>query len=155
MTLVPFTKSREPAYRTGFDEFDRIFDNLFKNAMTNMAASAAPAGSVALRMNVSETDKAYYIEAELPGVEEKDVEVTVKDGILSVSGEKHSGSETKDKAFHRIERSYGTFQRSLQLHADADEGVIAAHMKNGILEIEIGKVKEAKKEPRRIDVKKK
>ena len=156
MSLVPIRKSRTPAnYMAGFEDFDRIFDNFFKNALTNMSVPAAPVGSMALRMDVSETDKSYVVEAELPGIVEKDIDLTVKDGVLTISGEKQSEEKTEGKTFHRVERSYGSFQRSLQLPADADEDKVKAHMKNGILEIEIGKVKEAKKEAKRISIGKK
>lgn len=156
MTLVPFRKVTAPSgYSSGFDEFDRIFDNLFRNALTNIAAPATSVGNMAVRMNVGETDKAYVIEAELPGFEEKDVELTLKDGVLTLSGERRHEEEAKDRTFHRIERSYGSFTRSLQLPSDADEGRIEAHMRNGVLEIEIGKLKEAQKEAKRISISKK
>lgn len=155
MSLVPFRKTQQGLLAGGFDDFDRVFDNFFKNALTNLSVPAVAAGDVALRMNVSESENAYHVEAELPGVDEKDVELTLKDGILTLSGEKQSESETKDKKFHRIERTYGSFRRSLQLPADADENGVEAHMKDGVLAIEIGKIKEAQKEAKRIDIKKK
>ena len=143
MSLVPFKKSTPVAYSSGFDDFDRIFDNLFKNALTNIAAPAAPVGGMAVRMNVSETGKAYLVEAELPGFDEKEVDLTLKDGVLTLTGERRHEEETRDKTWHRIERSYGSFTRSLQLPSDADEGKIDAHMKNGVLVVEIGKREEA------------
>ncbi|MCB9990747.1 MAG: Hsp20/alpha crystallin family protein [Rhodospirillales bacterium] len=153
MTLVPLRKSHTPAsYRSGLDDFDRMFDNFFKNALTNIAAPSPLAGSLALRMNVSETEKAYHIDAELPGIDEKDVELTVKDGVLTLSGETRAATEEDGKTFHRVERSYGSFKRSLQLPADANEDSVKAHMKNGILEIEVAKIREAKKEPKRIAI---
>lgn len=155
MSLVPFRKTTEPAYTTGFEDFDRMFDSLFKNALTNIAAPAASAGSLALRLNVSETDKAWHIEAELPGIDEKDVELTVKDGVLTLSGEKKYETESKDKTFHRVERSYGSFTRSLQLPKGVDENNIAAHMRNGVLEIEIAKMPEAQNVAKRISIRKK
>lgn len=152
MALIPLKKHDEPTYPFGFDEFDRVFDNLFKNALTNLSAPAATVGNLAIKVNISETDKAYHVEAELPGMDEKDIELTVKDGVLNVSGEKEYEREHEGKTWHRVERSYGSFRRSLQLPADADENMIEARMKNGILEIEIGKNKEAHKEPKRIDI---
>lgn len=153
MSLIPLRKTvPSGAYETGLGDFDRIFDNLFRNALTNIAVPAAPAGGLALRMNIGETENAYHLEAELPGMEEKDVELTVKDGILTVSGEKSCEQESGNRKFHRVERSYGSFSRSVQLPADADESAIAAHMKNGVLSIDIAKRAEAADKPRRIEI---
>lgn len=152
MSLVPFRKSYTPAFSSGFGDFDRLFDGMFRNALTNLSAPAASVTDLALRMDVSETDKAYVVKADLPGVEEKDVEVTLDDGILTVSGEKHAEKEEEGKTFHRIERSYGSFRRSLSLPADADESAISAHVRHGVLKIEIGKTKQAQKTVRKIEV---
>lgn len=152
MSLVPFRKSHAPAFSTGFEDFDRLFDGMFRNALTNLSVPAGSVTDMALRMDVSETGSAYIVKADLPGVEEKDVEVTLDDGILTISGEKHAEKEEEDKTFHRIERSYGSFRRSLSLPADADEGSISAHVKNGVLKIEIGKTRQAQKTARKIEV---
>lgn len=155
-TLVPLRKtSPAKAFTTGFGgfgEFDRIFDNFFKNAVTNLDVSAPALTDMVLRMDIGETDKSYTVTAELPGVDGKDVEISLSDGVLEISGEKQSEEETKDKTFHRVERSYGSFRRSLKLPADADEKKIDAQMKNGVLEIEIGKIEEATKESRKIKI---
>lgn len=153
MSLVPFRKSYTgPAFSTGFADFDRLFDGMFRNALTNLSAPSASLTDLAVRMDVSETDKAYLITADLPGVEEKDVEVTLDDGILTISGEKHAEKEEEGKTFHRVERSYGSFRRSLSLPADADENAISARVRHGVLNIEIGKTKETPKTARKIQV---
>ncbi len=155
MALVPFTRNTHvPTFR-GFDEFDRMFDNMFRNALTNLTAPETPIGSLSMRVNVSETDKNYLVEAELPGIDEKDIDLTVQDGVLTIAGEKESEEETEGKTFHRLERSYGSFTRSLQLPSDADENKVSASMKNGVLEIEIGKRKEQQKQAKRISIGKK
>lgn len=154
MTLVPFKHARVPAARSGnFDDFDRIFDNFFRNAMTNMAAPASGAGDMAVRLDISETDKAYIVSADLPGLEEEHIDVSVEDGLLTISGEKQQENEEEGKTFHRIERSYGSFKRTLQLPSDANEDKIKAHMKKGVLELEIPKTKEAQKQAKRIAIK--
>jgi len=152
MSLVPFRKSHAPVFTPGFEDFDRLFDGMFRNALTNLSAPAASVTDLALRMDVSETDKAYIVKADLPGVEEKDVEITLDDGILTISGEKHAETEEEGKTFHRTERSYGSFRRSLSLPPDADESAISAHVKHGVLQIEIGKTKQAQKTARKIEV---
>lgn len=154
MTLVPFRRQqRSPAaFGTGFEDFDRLFDGLFRNALTNLAAPGPALTDLAVRMDVSETDKAYIVHAELPGIEEKDIDVTLTDGILTISGEKKSESEDKSRTWHRVERSYGSFRRALSLPADADENGVTARMKHGILEIEIAKTREAEKPVRKISI---
>ena len=155
MSIVPYkrTPRNTVSARSGYDDFDRIFDNLFKNALTNMAVTSPSVTDLSLKLDISETEKAYYVHAELPGVEEKNVDIEVNDGVLTVSGEKQSQSEEEGKTFHRVERSYGSFKRAMQLPADADEDKIKARMKNGVLEIEIEKQKEAQKKTRKIEVK--
>lgn len=154
MSLVPFHRTKAtPAPRTGFDDFDRLFDGLFRNALSNMTVAAPAVTDLAVRLDVSETDKAYHIRADLPGLADKDIELTVQDGILTLSGEKQNEKEEDGKTFHRVERSYGRFSRSLQLPADADESKIAASMKHGVLDIEIGKAASMAKQPQRIDIK--
>ncbi len=155
MSLIPYRKSSScvPAARGGLDEFDRIFDGFFRNALTNLAAPAPSVTQMLVKMDIAETEKAYHVKTELPGLEQKDVELTLEDGILTVSGEKRSESEEEGKTFHRVERSYGRFSRAVQLPGDADEKSIKAHMKHGVLEIEIGKIESARKKAQRIDIK--
>lgn len=153
MSLIPFHRKHIPAARAGFDEFDRLFDGFFRNALTNLSAAAPSVTDLAVRMDISETANAYHIKADLPGIDEKDVELTLDDGVLTLSGEKQSEKEDDGKTFHRVERSYGRFVRSLQLPGDADGKAVRAQMKNGVLEIEIGKLEAVQKKPQRIDVK--
>lgn len=136
-----------------FDDLDRVFDNFFRNAMTNVhLPSAAALTSVPVRMNISETDKAYTVTAELPGLEQKDIELTLDEGLLTISGEKSEESEEEGKTFHRVERSYGKFTRTLQLPADADENGITASMKNGVLSVTVAKMAKPEKTQKRIEI---
>jgi HSP20 family protein len=150
MALVPFQASRPvPSSRRRYDHFDRLFDNFFNNALTNIGMQPSDA---VVRLDVSETPTSYVVKAELPGIEEKDVSLTLEDGVLTLSGEKKSETEEEGKTFHRIERSYGSFRRALQLPADADENGVTAAMKHGVLNIEIAKAKEAPKKEKKIDI---
>jgi HSP20 family protein len=152
MSLIPFQIARQPAppRRNGrYDHFDRLFDNFFNNALTNIGA--AP-GDAVVRIDISETPASYLVKAELPGIEEKDVSLTVEDSVLTLSGEKHSETEEEGKTFHRVERSYGSFRRALQLPLDADEESVTANMKNGVLTVEIAKTKDAPKKEKKIDI---
>jgi len=154
MALVPMKngRSQTPAYRGGMDDFDRVFDNFFRNALTNLTSEGPSVTGMSVRMDVSETDKAYHIKADLPGLNEKDIELTFDDGMLKLSGEKETEQVEDGKTIHRVERSYGRFTRSLQLPADADASKIKAQMKNGVLEIDISKQPHAAKKSQRIAI---
>ena len=138
--MVPQTPRSGIAPRWGsFDDLDRVFDNFFRNAMTNIHLPVGSLSDIAVKMNISETDKEYTVTAELPGLERADVELAIEDGVLKLSGEKQQESEEEGKTFHRIERSYGRFSRTLQLPDDAAEDQVKATMKNGVLSVAIGK----------------
>ena len=129
-------------------EMDRIFDGFFGDAFSHTTTALAP-----LNLDVAETSKAYLITAELPGMDREDIDLTVADGILTLKGEKRQEEESDDKTFHRTERSYGSFRRVLQLPSDADEQAVNATMKNGLLEIEIGKNVNAEASARKVEIK--
>lgn len=83
----------------------------------------------------SEGEKGYAINMELPGVDEKDIELTVEDGVVTVRGEKKTSSEKSGDTWFFSERQYGAFRRSFRLPADADEKGVKAEMKDGVLKI--------------------
>lgn len=154
----PSALSASPILRGWEDmhkEMDRIFDNVFGDVFASgpLATPAYGASLMNLDLDVAETDKAYVITADLPGLEVKDVELSVADGILTLKGEKRQEEETKGKTFHRIERSYGSFRRTLQLPDNADEDAVNATMKNGVLKIEIGKSAASEPSTRKIAIK--
>jgi HSP20 family protein len=102
-------------------------------------------------VDISEDEKEYVIKAELPEMKKEDVKVTVHDDVLSISGERKSEKEEKDKKYHRIERSYGSFYRSFTLPEDADGAKVAADYKDGMLKIHLPKSEKAK--PKMVEVK--
>ena len=103
------------------------------------------------RINVEETDNDWIISAELPGVEKENVKVNFQDNVLTISGEKKFEKEEKEKNFHRIERSYGKFSRSLNINSPVLADKIEAGYKDGVLTVTLPKAEEAK--PKLIDVK--
>jgi HSP20 family protein len=109
----------------------------FSSSMS-MGAAAYPA------LDVSETDKEIVAKAELPGMDPKDVEVTLRDNVLTIKGEKKFEGEEKKDNYHRIERSYGSFQRSISLPASVKEDAVKAKFDKGVLTITMGKQEEAK-----------
>jgi HSP20 family protein len=108
-------------------------------------------GDWAPRVDIAETDKAFEIKAEIPEVNKEDVKVTVDNGVLTIRGERKQEKEEKGKKFHRVERYYGIFTRSFTLPDNVDETKISASFKNGVLNLQIQKIKEAK--PKSIEVK--
>ena len=96
--------------------------------------------------------EAYEITAELPGLDEKSIEVKLANGVLSIKGEKQEEKEEKEKDYYRRERSFGSFERSFQLPDDVEEDKIAASFKNGILSVTLPKSAEAQKQAKKIEV---
>jgi HSP20 family protein len=115
--------------------------------------SVNPAGGLVPQFEVSETADAIIVDAELPGMDEKDVQISLEDNILTIKGEKKKEEETKNKNCYIAERSYGSFQRSLQLGSGIDEEKISAVFKNGVLRITIPRTEPEKSKARTIDIK--
>lgn len=101
-------------------------------------------------VNVAEDANAYHIAAELPEVNSSDVKVVVREGVLTLKGERKLEKKTEDKKYHLVERSYGSFQRSFTLPKDADGERVSAEFKNGVLTVTVPKREEVK--PREIEV---
>jgi len=102
-------------------------------------------------VDITEDDKEYVITAELPEIKREDLNVTVENGVLNITGERKFEKEEKNKRYHRIERAYGSFTRSFTLPEDADGGQVNATFKNGVLKVQLAKSEKAK--PKSIDVK--
>lgn len=115
--------------------------------------STGALGITAPHVDVSETDKGYEISAELPGLEQKDVNVELKDDVLTLSGQKKEEREEEEKDYYVSERRFGSFQRSFRLPASVDQSGISADFKNGVLKIALPKTAGALKKSRKIDVK--
>jgi HSP20 family protein len=109
-------------------------------------------GAVDVRFEVAESDDAIELSAELPGIDEKDVELTLVDGVLTIKGEKKAEKETKEKDYYLSERHYGSFVRSLRLPESIDEGKIKAKFDKGVLKVTLPKLAEAKKKKKKIPI---
>ncbi len=134
------------------DMQDRILRaiNLNPNARPAEERKTLAAAQWTPTVDISEDDNEYLIKAELPEVKKEDVKVTVENGVLTLRGERKFEKEENGKKYHRIERSYGSFMRSLSMPDDADAEKVAADYKDGVLQIHLPK-SEAKK-PRQIEV---
>ncbi len=126
-------------------EIDRMFDGFLGGGLALPARSGLTEAAAFLRpkLDITGTDDAYLISIELPGVEEKDVEVELRGDNLIIRGEKKNEHEEKGENFHRMERSYGSFRRTLSLPDDVDPDKITAEHKSGVLRIILPRKKEA------------
>ncbi len=104
-------------------------------------------------VDIEESDQSYLIHADIPGVDKKDIDVKVENGVLSISGEKHMQKESgkEGSKFHRTERFSGSFARSFTLPSSIDEDKVEASYKDGVLSLMIPKAEEVK--PKAIDIK--
>jgi HSP20 family protein len=101
-------------------------------------------------LDISERKDAYLVTVELPGVEADDLQVTLEDGLLTIQGERHFAHDSSEQQFHRVERRYGAFRRSITLPAQVQAEQIEASADNGVLQIMVPKMEAAK--PKRIQV---
>ncbi|MDZ5454755.1 Hsp20/alpha crystallin family protein [Labrys sp. ZIDIC5] len=92
------------------------------------------------RMDVAETDKTIELTAELPGLQDKDIEVTLTDNVLTIRGEKKSEKDEENKDYHLVERRYGSFARRMELPAGIDPSKIEARFSNGVLTVTVAKI---------------
>ena len=153
-SLVPSRENGTALIPPGFGLFGlhREIDRLFNDFAQGIGPAGAQANIVP-NIEISETDKAIEVSAEMPGLERKDVEISVDDDVLTIRGEKkvEAKEEDKSKNYHVTERSYGVFFRAIQLPAGVDPASIQATMSNGVLKVTIPKP--AKSEPKKIEVK--
>ena len=120
------------------NEIDRLFDD-FTRGFPSLSAGNGGMTSMLPTMDVAETDKEIEITAELPGLEEKDVQINVADNVLTIRGEKKAEKEQKDKNYRLIERSYGSFERSLELPEGFNADAIKASIDKGVLKVTVQK----------------
>jgi HSP20 family protein len=143
-----FHDSEESPFLALHREMNRLFDDAFRSF-----DSPALFGRMSNwpSLEVSETDKEVRVSAELPGMDEKDVEVLLEDNGLTIRGEKRSEVEDKDR--HFSERFYGRFERRIPLGFEVDEGKVNAQFKNGVLTVAVPKSPEAQRKTKRIRIK--
>jgi len=144
-------------------EIDRLFDDfhafdfrlpstrsLFGRELPSLRSADWP---VAPAMDLVEKDKEYEITAELPGIDEKNVEIKLSNHTLTIKGEKKEEKEEKDKDYYLSERRYGSFQRSFQVPEGVDADKIDASFTKGVLTVKLPKTAEAQKAEKKITVK--
>jgi HSP20 family protein len=121
-------------------EMDRFFERYLEPRWDEFEATSEwwP------RMDLSETKDALVVKAEIPGVDEKDIKVSLQEQTLTITGEKRHEKEEKDEQFHRVERSYGSFARAWKLPTSVDASKVAAQFKDGVLTVTMPKTPAAK-----------
>ncbi len=137
------------------NEMNRLFDQFFSDDFPfSTRLVAKPTIDFLPRLDISETETEFKVSAELPGMEEKDIQIRLEKDTLVLSGEKKSESEEKDKTYHRVERSYGSFERVIPFDTQLDEDKVSAVFKNGVLTITLPKAGDAIRKTRQIEIKK-
>lgn len=140
--------------------FDRVFERFPSFSLGRDLTDWEPFGRLdrtfgtsAPRVDISETDKAYQVVAELPGLDQNDIEVELKDDVLTVSGDKKEEKEREEKNYHVSERRFGSFRRSFRIPGEVDQNKISAEFKNGVLTVALPKTAKAQKPSKKIGIK--
>lgn len=136
------------------EEMEKRLSSFFGHVPSTVAGDKNEAITVAEwapLVDISEDDKEYLIKAEIPEMKKEDIKLNVHDDVLTITGERKYEKEEKNKKYHRVERSYGSFVRSFSLPEDADGTKVAAEYKDGVLKVHLPKSEKSK--PKAIEVK--
>ena len=135
-------------------DVNRLFEDFFRGFDLGPFRMAGEKwGEFSPKMDLEETEKEYRITAELPGMDEKDVEVLLTGNAITLKGEKKEEKEEKGKSSYHMERSYGSFQRTVPLPEGIDLKKVDADFKNGVLTVKLPKTMEAKTRNKKIPIK--
>ncbi len=136
MTLIKYTQPDRDIFGKRFSD---IMDEFFSDALETRRNTFAPS------INISETEKQFVIEVEVPGVDKKDIELNVERNTLTISGERRFEKKEDGKQYHRVESHYGSFSRSFTLPDNVDTETIHAAYHNGMLSISVDKSEQSMK----------
>ncbi len=128
------------------NEMDRLWDSFFEGRPKVRFGEWLPS------LDVAETKNDIVVKVELPGMDQRDIDISLSDGHLFIKGKKKQEKEEKEENYHFIERSYGNFTRSVQLPKEVKRDKISASYKNGVLKVVLPKSEEAKKKEVKIKV---
>jgi HSP20 family protein len=152
MPLLPTLRSRNQNLADPFAALQRELDSFFTDYNRGLPA-LTEVGARIPALNVAETKDAVEITTELPGVDEKDINVSLDGNRLVISGEKKQDSDRTDKEWHVVERSYGAFHRAIALPFEPNEDSIDAHFDKGVLHLKVKKPAEVEKAKKTIQIK--
>ena len=148
--LIPSRRRRGDVPNV-FDEMEDVFQRMWKGSMLHDLMLETDK-EWSPRLDVSETDTAIEVIADLPGLEKKDIEISLDDDVLVIKGERKEEHKETDKHIHKMERRYGSFYRAVRLPAEVKSNEIDASFKNGELKITLPKSEEARKRITNIQV---
>lgn len=149
-----FSLSEEHPFSLFREQFNRLFDDFFLERALAPSRGADPwYGTFQPHIDVRENEKEITVSAELPGMDEKAIEVLLSGDSLTIKGEKKEEKEEKEKNYYRMERRYGSFQRVIPLPAEIDAKKVEASFKKGILYVLMPKASQAKASAKKITVK--
>jgi HSP20 family protein len=156
--LTPWTGGRSltPFGLDPFSNFRREMDRLFEDFLTpaeGRSFAGTDGGALRPSLDVRETEQAYEVSAELPGLEQKDIELTLRDNALILSGEKRQERQDDQGGRHWSERSFGRFERVIPLEAEVEADKVEAGFKNGVLKVTLPKNPKARDKTRKIEIK--
>ena len=147
-------EEREPFYALQ-RRMDHLFDDDFFNSfgLAPFSLFGGPVGAFSPRIDLSESEKELKVSAELPGLEENDLQVSLAHNMLTISGEKKEEKEDKGQNYYHLERSYGSFQRTIPLPCEVEDDKVEATFKKGVLTITLPKTAAAQKQTKKISIK--
>jgi HSP20 family protein len=159
--LIPWTRGRDVPSERVIEhplvmfqrEVDRLFEEFRRGFdFPTLTRGERTGGYLAPRIDISEKDDEIIVWAELPGLEEKDVDITLTDNVLLIRGEKKQEKEERERSYTYTERSYGSFERRIPIDAEVLSDKVSAVFKNGVLTVTLPKSPEARKHVRRIPI---
>jgi HSP20 family protein len=145
LALTPILRRRGLLSRPERDFFDRFFEDFTLPSLPFEDNEWLPA------FDVSETDKELIVKADVPGMDKKDINITVSDGMLTIKGEKKHEEKEENEHYHRVERRYGVFSRTMRLPQEVEADKVDASYKDGVLSIRLPKSEDT--EPKKIEIK--
>jgi HSP20 family protein len=152
---TPATTKHYPVLRSLQEDMNKLFEEFrhgFSFAPSHLFEKFDAETSFHARVDVKDTEKEVVITAELPGVDLKDIEVTMQNDGIAISGEKNVEEEEKDQGYYKMERSYGSFYRLIPLPCAIDREAVNATFKDGVLKVTMPKTAEAIKSEKKISV---
>jgi len=148
MLVTRYNPYNDLDIRKGFEVLHSLM-----NQFDPMVKEEGNIASFVPSVNTRESDDAYYVEVDLPGIKKEDIEITTEDNVLTISGERKYKDEVKEDDYYKVESRYGKFSRSFTLPEKVDVENIHAESKDGVLEVVIPKLKEEENKPRKIEIK--
>lgn len=149
---VPVRREAESPFLALQDEMNRLFDRFWRGLPAPFEGAEWPAAGFTPRVDVTETDNDVRVSAELPGMDQKDIDVTISRDTLTIRGEKKEETETRKEGYFHAERYFGSFQRTVPLPREVVTDKARATFRNGVLTVVLPKTEEVKTETRKVEV---